>query len=50
MTGYILNRDDGFYTDLLPIYIGEGRQDVLEFTARDLVKGRPYRFSVQAIN
>jgi hypothetical protein len=50
VTGYILNVDDGRNTDLLPVYIGVNRPDVLSFTVSGLTKGLPYRFSVQAIN
>lgn len=48
--GYILNMDDGTNTDLLPIYIGSNRPDVLEFEIGDLTTGLPYRFNVQAVN
>jgi hypothetical protein len=50
VTGYILSRDDGHYSDLAPIYFGKGRPDVLQFTSSNLTQGLPYRFSVQAIN
>jgi len=50
VTGYVLNVDDGRNTDLLPVYIGPNRPDVLSFTVGGLKKGLPYRFSVQAIN
>jgi len=50
VTGYVLNVDDGRNTDLLPVYIGINRPDVLNFTVSSLKKGLPYRFSVQAIN
>jgi hypothetical protein len=46
VSGYILNMDDGFKTDLLPIYIGYNRPDVLSFTIGGLTTGLPYRFSV----
>lgn len=46
VTGYILNVDDGRNTDLLPVYIGLNRPDVLSFTVSGLNKGLPYRFSV----
>ena len=48
--GYVLNMDDGVHTHLAPVYIGNGRPDVLEHTVGDLVTGRPYLFSVQAIS
>lgn len=50
LTGYILSMDDGYFTDLLPVYIGSNRPDILEFTVSDLTTGLPYRFSVQAVN
>jgi hypothetical protein len=46
VTGYILNMDDGSNTDLLPIYIGKNKPDVLKFEIGGLTKGLPYRFSV----
>ena len=49
-SGYILNMDDGQRTDLLPIYIGLNKPDVLSFAAGGLTTGLPYRFSVQAVN
>ena len=50
IAGYILSVDDGRNTDLLPVYIGSNRPDVLRFVVGNLTKGLPYRFSVQAIN
>ena len=50
VSGYILNMDDGFKTDLKPVYIGYNRPDVLSFTVGGLTTGLPYRFSVQAVN
>jgi hypothetical protein len=46
----VLNVDDGRNTDLLPVYIGINRPDVLSFIVGSLKTGLPYRFSVQAIN
>ncbi len=45
-----MSADDGRNTDLLPVYIGINRPDVLRFVVGNLTKGLPYRFSVQAIN
>jgi hypothetical protein len=42
--------DDGMRTDLLPIYIGKNRPDILLFSAGGLTTGLPYRFTAQAIN
>jgi hypothetical protein len=42
--------DDGTNTDLLPIYIGTNRPDVLSYQVGDLTTGLPYRFTVQAVN
>ena len=42
--------DDGSGTDLLPVYIGDNRPDLLTYTVGNLLTGLPYRFSVQAIN
>lgn len=49
-TGYILNMDDGYITELLPVYIGTNQIDVFEFTVGGLTNGLPYRFTVQAVN
>jgi hypothetical protein len=48
--GYILNMDDGTNTDLLPIYIGTNRPDILSYQVGNLETGLPYRFTVQAVN
>jgi hypothetical protein len=50
VTGYILNVDDGYGSDLLPVYVGSARPDILSFVVNNLETGLPYRFSVQAIN
>ena len=46
VTGYVLNMDDGQRTDLLPVYIGTNRADVLSFVVGGLRTGLPFRFSV----
>lgn len=48
--GYVLNIDDGVTQDLLPVYIGMYRPEILEYAVGDLQIGLPYLFSVQAIN
>ena len=42
----MLNVDDGRNTDLLPVYIGNNRPDVLSFVVGGLSTGFPYRLSV----
>jgi hypothetical protein len=50
VAGYVLSMDDGVHSHLAPVYVGQGRPQVVEYTASGLVTGRPYLFSVQAIN
>jgi|LauGreDrversion4_2_1035121.scaffolds.fasta_scaffold878778_2 hypothetical protein len=38
--------DDGMDTDLLPVFIGYNRPNILEFQAGNLTMGLPYRFTV----
>jgi len=46
----VLLMDDGKHSDLVPVYKGESRPDVLQFTATNLHAGLPYRFSIKAKN
>jgi len=48
--GYVLNIDDGVTQDLLPVYIGMNRPELLEYSIGDLSTGLPYLLSVQTIN
>lgn len=50
ITGYILNMDSGNNDDIEPIYIGTNRPDITEHTVGDLSTGKPYRFTINAIN
>ena len=42
--------DDGKNSDLVPVYIGSSRPDILQFETGELETGLPYRFTTQAIN
>jgi hypothetical protein len=42
--------DDGYYTNLLPVFEGSNRPDILAFTVTGLTTGLPYRFTVKAVN
>lgn len=48
--GFELYMDDGLTTDLLPVYVGSSRPDVLRFVATELTTGLPYRFAVRAVS
>ena len=48
--GYVLNIDDGVNQDLMPVYVGVNRPEILTYTVGDLTTGLPYLFSAQAIN
>jgi hypothetical protein len=43
--GYVLNIDDGVNQDLMPVYVGRERPEILEYTVGDLTTGLPYLFS-----